>query len=306
VSLKTYTNLFALPSHLLRFDIILRAQTFNLVLDTGSSDLWFASSGCAGCSPNTPVLNPQSSSLQLGTQRISLDYGSGSASGVIARDTVTLGPFTVNPQTFGVYFPSPHFRFYLSLLLPRVCRVFYSLLARVTNAKLCSVRWHLMAISNGRRKVEPLISNQLRSKCAIDRPFCRFLCPVTRFPFCIANLCPVAVDDLSSGLIDGELSGIMGLAFVGIANSQALPFWQALVNNNQLTNPEFSFFITRFDNNPNAKTEEPGGVLTFGGTNSSLFQGDIDFQPFTFSGAGSFWLQTVSGAYAHVVESIII
>lgn len=107
-------NLFALPSHLLHFDIILRAQTFNLVLDTGSSDLWFASSGCAGCSPNTPVLNPQSSSLQLGTQRISLDYGSGSASGVIARDTVTLGPFTVNPQTFGVYFPSPHFRFYLS------------------------------------------------------------------------------------------------------------------------------------------------------------------------------------------------
>lgn len=135
---------------------------------------------------------------------------------------------------------------------------------------------------------------------------CRFLCPVPRFPFCIANLCPVAVDDLSSGLIDGELSGIMGLAFVGIANSQALPFWQALVNNNQLTNPEFSFYITRFDNTPNAKTEEPGGVLTFGGTNSSLFQGDIDFQPFTLSGAGTFWLQTVSGAYAHVVESIII
>jgi Eukaryotic aspartyl protease len=175
-------NLFALPSHLLRFDIILRAQTFNLVLDTGSSDLWFASSGCAGCSPNTPVLNPQSSSLQLGTQRISLDYGSGSASGVIARDTVTLGPFTVNPQTFGVYFPSPHFRFYLSLPLPRVCRVFYSLLARVTNAKLCFVRWHLMAISNGRRKVEPLISNQLRSKCAIDRPFVAFCAPLLAFP----------------------------------------------------------------------------------------------------------------------------
>lgn len=178
-------NLFALPSHLLHFDIILRAQTFNLVLDTGSSDLWFASSGCAGCSPNTPVLNPQSSSLQLGTQRISLDYGSGSASGVIARDTVTLGPFTVNPQTFGVYFPSPHFRFYLSLSLfplPRVSRVFYSLLARVTNAKLCSVRWHLMAISNGRRKVEPLISNQLRSKCAIDRPFVAFCAPLPAFP----------------------------------------------------------------------------------------------------------------------------
>ena len=89
----------------------------------------------------------------------------------------------------------------------------------------------------------------------------------------------------------------MGLAFQGIANSQALPFWQSLVNNNQLTNPEFSFYMTRFVNNPNAKTEEPGGVLTLGGTNSSLFQGDIDFQPFTLAGnGGSFWLQTVSGA----------
>ncbi len=89
----------------------------------------------------------------------------------------------------------------------------------------------------------------------------------------------------------------MGLAFQGIANTQALPFWQALVNNNQLTNSEFSFFITRFVNDPNAKTEEPGGVLTLGGTNSTLFQGNIDFRPFTLQGnAGSFWLQTISGA----------
>ena len=88
----------------------------------------------------------------------------------------------------------------------------------------------------------------------------------------------------------------MGLAFQGIANSQAVPFWQALTNNNQLTSPEFSFFITRFVNDQNAKTEEPGGVLTFGGTNSTLYQGNIDFQPFTLQGnGGSFWLQTVSG-----------
>jgi cathepsin D len=113
-------------------------------------------------------------------------------------------------------------------------------------------------------------------------------------------LCPVAVDDVSAGLIDGQLAGIMGLAFQGIANSQALPFWQALVNNNQLTNPEFSFYMTRFLNDSSARAEEPGGVLTFGGTNSTLFQGNIDFQPFNQPGTGSFWLQTVSGAYAYV------
>lgn len=121
MSVKPYENVFALPSHLSCFDLIFRAQNLNLVLDTGSSDLWFATSNCAGCSRNTPVLDPtKSSSLQLGTQRIALNYGSGSASGVLAHDTVTMGPFTVNPQSFGVYFPSPHFRFYPSLSLSLV------------------------------------------------------------------------------------------------------------------------------------------------------------------------------------------
>jgi hypothetical protein len=100
--------------------VALRAQNLNLVLDTGSSDLWFATTGCTGCNGSTPVLDPtKSSSFQLGTQRISLNYGSGSAAGVLARDTVSMGPFTVNPQVFGVFFLSPHFRFY-SLLLARV------------------------------------------------------------------------------------------------------------------------------------------------------------------------------------------
>jgi cathepsin D len=89
----------------------------------------------------------------------------------------------------------------------------------------------------------------------------------------------------------------MGLAFQGIAQSTATPFWQTLISNNQLTNSEFSFFVTRFVNDASAQEEEPGGVLTIGGTNSSLYQGDIDFQSFTspISG-GSFWLQTVTGA----------
>jgi cathepsin D len=98
-------------------------------------------------------------------------------------------------------------------------------------------------------------------------------------------------------LIDGELAGIMGLAFQGIANTGAMPFWQALINQNLLTSPEFSFSLTRFVNDPNSKTEEPGGTFTLGGTNSSLFQGDIDFQSFTPPpGGGSFWLQTISSA----------
>ncbi len=107
----------------------------------------------------------------------------------------------------------------------------------------------------------------------------------------------VGVTDVTSGLIQGALAGIMGLGFQGIASSTALPFWQAVVNNNLLTNPEFSFFITRFVDDPSAQDVEPGGVLTLGGTNTTLYQGDIDFRSFTSPiRGGSFWLQTVSGA----------
>jgi hypothetical protein len=33
-----------------------------------------------------------------------MNYGSGTAVGTIARDTVTMGPFTVNPQVLGACF----------------------------------------------------------------------------------------------------------------------------------------------------------------------------------------------------------
>lgn len=182
-------------------------QSFNLVLDTGSSDLWFATTLCNSCPSGTPEFDPsKSTSLQIGSDSISLKYGSGSALGTIAQDTVTMGPFTVSQQIF------------------------------------------------------------------------------------------VAVTDITGGLIQGALAGIIGLAFQGIASSTALPFWQALVNDNVLSNPEFSFFITRFVDDPSAQAEEPGGVLTLGGTNTTLYQGDIDFRSFTSPiRGGSFWLQTVTG-----------
>jgi cathepsin D len=105
------------------------------------------------------------------------------------------------------------------------------------------------------------------------------------------------VDNPGNVVINGEISGIMGLAFQGLAQTGALPFWQALINQNLLTDPEFSFFLARHTDNPNAVTGEPGGTFTLGGTNPTLFQGNIDFQSFTPSpGGGTFWLQTISSA----------
>ena len=86
----------------------------------------------------------------------------------------------------------------------------------------------------------------------------------------------------------------MGLAFQSIASTQALPFWQALVNDNMFTSPQMSFWLTRFLNNNDAQAAEPGGVLTLGGSNTTLYTGDIEFLDMPNSDTPSYWLLQLS------------
>ncbi|KAG6899151.1 hypothetical protein C0993_000224 [Termitomyces sp. T159_Od127] len=179
-------------------------QTFNVILDTGSSDLWVADSTCFNCNSRAPQFdNSKSSSFTSSQQNTRIQYGSGEVVGQIVSDTVSMDIFTVTKQTF------------------------------------------------------------------------------------------LAVDEVSSGLLDGNVSGILGLAFTGLASTKSTPFWLALTNNKQLDSPEFSFFITRFIDDPGVRREEFGGFFTLGGTNSTLFSGDIDFQKVP-SGDSSFWLLPLS------------
>lgn len=119
---------------------------------------------------------------------------------------------------------------------------------------------------------------------------------VTLGPYTISNQIFTGVTTLSDGLIDGSLAGILGLAFDSLAVSGATPFWQALVNAGELSSPEMSFYLTRFLETATSTTEtDPGGTFTLGGTNSSFFKGDIQFNNIPSGFQASFWLQTVSG-----------
>ncbi|GJE90021.1 A1 family peptidase [Phanerochaete sordida] len=188
------------------------AQTFDVVLDTGSSDFWLASSNCRSCG-GVPTFNPSSSSsiaqpqTATGGQEVTIRYGSGEVQGTLAQDIVSMGGFTVNPQTF------------------------------------------------------------------------------------------LVVDDLTQGLLDGQTSGILGLAFQALASTRATPFWEALLNNGQFAQPEMSFFLTRFLGVDDATASEPGGFLTLGGTNSSLFTGNIEFLDLAATDSindATFWLLELS------------
>jgi cathepsin D len=175
-------------------------QSFNVILDTGSSDLWVSSTTCLTCSGTGQVYDSSKSSSfkSGGSTPIQIKYGSGSAQGTLSSDTVSMGGFTVSNQVF------------------------------------------------------------------------------------------LSVSQTTNQLLSGSVSGIMGLAFSTIASTRSTPFWQTLANTNQLTSPEFGFWLTRFGDK-NFADEEPGGVFTLGGTNSSLFQGEIEFLDMPGNGR-SFWL----------------
>lgn len=185
-------------------------QQFNVILDTGSSDLWLASNQCTACPSGTPEFDStQSSSFTAANnQPVTIQYGSGAVQGTLAQDTVSMGGFTVSKQTF------------------------------------------------------------------------------------------LNVQQTTNSLLGGSVAGIMGLAFQSLASTKALPFWQALVNNNMWTSPEMSFWLTRFLDDPTVQAEEPGGVLTLGGTNSSLFTGDIQFLNMPSDVTQSFWLLQMSSVTA--------
>ncbi|KAI0759859.1 acid protease [Trametes elegans] len=188
------------------------AQNFKVVLDTGSSDLWVASTNCLSCGQTPPFDPSKSSSVQQITsssgnaQTVRIRYGSGQVAGILASDTVSMAEFTVNPQNF------------------------------------------------------------------------------------------VVVEQMTDGLLDGDVSGIMGLAFEALASTNAVPFWQALVNDNQFASPEISFWLARHLDDTNPPQEQAGGVMTLGGTNSSLFTGDIEFISLTNANSPTFWMLEMTGA----------
>lgn len=175
-------------------------QDFNLILDTGSSDLWVATSSCTSCA-STEFIASKSSSYQSSGASLEITYGSGSVKGTTSQDTVSLGGFTITQQEL------------------------------------------------------------------------------------------LAVSSLTSGLLDSVLSGIMGLGFNTISALNATPFWQALYNANQLSQPLFSFYLERYIDQA-IMDNAPGGTLTLGGTNSSLYQGSIEY--LSLAGSPSYWLLNVN------------
>ncbi|GAA6002934.1 hypothetical protein JCM10207_001904 [Rhodosporidiobolus poonsookiae] len=76
------------------------AQSFDVIFDTGSADLWVPSSSSS--SSHTKFNADASSTSESSTASWDITYGTGSSEGHLARDTVTAGSYSATQQIFAV------------------------------------------------------------------------------------------------------------------------------------------------------------------------------------------------------------
>ncbi len=77
-------------------------QSFKVVLDTGSSNLWVPSTECGSiaCYLHSKYDSSASSTYKSNGTSFEIRYGSGSLSGFVSQDTMTIGDITIKGQDF--------------------------------------------------------------------------------------------------------------------------------------------------------------------------------------------------------------
>lgn len=78
-------------------------QHFNVIYDTGSSDLWIPSVVCVddACADKNMYNSSASGTFEYDGDAFSIQYGSGAVNGIISTDQVTIGNLTSVSQQFG-------------------------------------------------------------------------------------------------------------------------------------------------------------------------------------------------------------
>ncbi|KAB0795215.1 hypothetical protein PPYR_12054 [Photinus pyralis] len=80
-------------------------QAFNVIFDTGSSNLWVPSAEChytnAACKTHKKFDSSKSSTYERNGTLFAILYGTGSVGGFLSKDTLKIGQISIKRQTFG-------------------------------------------------------------------------------------------------------------------------------------------------------------------------------------------------------------
>ncbi|EDX04611.1 GD23736 [Drosophila simulans] len=86
-------------------------QRFNILFDTGSANLWVPSASCpasnTACQRHNKYNSAASSTYVANGEEFAIEYGTGSLSGFLSTDTVTIAGISIKDQTFGEALSEP-------------------------------------------------------------------------------------------------------------------------------------------------------------------------------------------------------
>ncbi|KAJ7895759.1 aspartic peptidase A1, partial [Mycena leptocephala] len=106
-------------------------------------------------------------------------------------------------------------------------------------------------------------------------------------PYTVPSQFFLLANKLSDNVVPYMSSGILGLAYQNTTQGPSFPMSLSLDYKGQLASAEMSFWVKRMDTQFG---EDPiGGAFTYGGTNSSFYQGEIEFLPTTAPSNVSSW-----------------
>jgi cathepsin D len=108
-----------------------------------------------------------------------------------------------------------------------------------------------------------------------------------------------------SGPVASDAIGLIGFAWPALSVTRAKPYWQAVFDAGVTSSPQFSLFLARHGD-PTTEADgnkKPGGVLTIGGVNSSLFTGEIEFLNMTSPNQMEFWTLDISSTFFSLLQT---
>jgi len=83
-----------------------------------------------------------------------------------------------------------------------------------------------------------------------------------------------AIEEPGSTFVFAAFDGILGLAFQSISVDQVVPPWYNMIDQDLVQTQTFSFWLAN-----DYKNEKPGGIITWGGVDQSLYEEPIHYVP---------------------------
>ncbi|MGH0149020.1 UNVERIFIED_CONTAM: hypothetical protein FKN15_047405 [Acipenser sinensis] len=248
-------------------------QSFKVIFDTGSSNLWVPSVYCKSqpCT-NHKTFDPSKSFTFRSTSRtVAIQYGTGAMTGILGYDTVTIGSIVDKSQVFGLSETEPgSFLYYVAF--DGILGLAYP---SISSSGATPVFDNIM---NQGLVSQDLFSFYL-SRINTRKRYCYKL-----ITYCISTPKIGSIVDKSQvfGLSETEpgsflyyvaFDGILGLAYPSISSSGATPVFDNIMNQGLVSQDLFSFYLSH--------DSQAGSVVTFGGIDPSYYTGNINWIPVT-------------------------